>query len=216
MKKYILVLAFFSCSSSKEMGFSGEYSRMYNFLELKADSTFAYTRRVMNLEAQAFGNWELISPKEIVLNSHIDIENIPLEVIEKKKNIPEKTIEIIVDKRFDKDLLQNVRYEFIFNRADTVNVEDPVVKLTKGKILNTIKINAHYVYNELPEIHTTREYVSTQEYRVKETENDYYIITYPFWESMFLQETIKNDTIKINGNKLYWKNKGKPKFKRVE
>ena len=29
-------------------------------------------------------------------------------------------------------------------------------------------------------------------------------------------ETIKNDTIKINGNKLYWKNKGKPKFKRVE
>lgn len=198
------------------MHLSGEYSRMFNFLELKEDSTFAYTRRGMTLEAQAFGTWKLISPKQIVLNSHIDIENLPLEIIEKKRNLPEKTIEILVDDKFDADLLHNIDYEFIINRNDTVRQQNPKINIPENNLLNRIKINAYYVYKDLPEIHTTRESVSTQEYEVQETQYDYYLITFPFWGSMFLYETIKNDTIDIKGNNLYWKNKGKPKFKRVE
>lgn len=216
MKKYTLVLMLISCSSAKDMNLSGEYSRMFNFLELKEDSTFAYTRRGMTLEAQAFGDWKLITPKQIVLNSHIDIENLPLGVIEKKKNLPEKTIEILVDDEFDADLLHNINYEIIINRKDTIKQQNPIIYLPENSSLNTIKINAYYVYKNLPEIHTTRESVSTQEYKVKEKQSDYYLITFPFWARMFLYETIKNDTIEINGNKLNWKNKGKPKFKRVE
>lgn len=216
MKRYTLILLLFSCSSAKEMQLSGEYSRMSNILQLNEDSIFVYKRRVMTLEAQSIGTWKLINPKQIVLNSHIDIENLPLKVIEKKKNLPQKTIEILVDDKFDSDLLHNIDYELITNRVDTVRQQSPIFNLPENNLLNTIKINAYYVYRNLPEIHTTRESVSTEEYEVQETQNDYYLITFPFRGSMFLYETIKNDTIDIKENKLYWKNKGKPKFKKVK
>lgn len=216
MKRYALILFLISCSSAKEINISGEYSKMLNFLELKEDSTFVYTRRGMTLEAQAFGRWKLISPKQIVLNSEIDIGNLPMEVIEKKKNLPEKTIEVLVDYKFDKDLLHNIDYEFIINRIDTIRQQNPKINIPENDLLNTIRINAYYVYRDLPEIHTTRESVSTQEYIVNEPENDYFLVTFPFWESMFLYETVKSDTLDIKRNYLYWRSKGKQKFRRIE
>jgi hypothetical protein len=214
MKRFLMILFMLSCSSSKTVQIDGFYYRMFHALELKTDSTFSYTYRLSEVESKAFGNWRSVDGNKIILNSQIDVENLPLNVKESKRNINDKVISLDIDENFSLDLIHNIEFEVIINKSLTIRSDSNIINVKRNPPINTIKINIYYIFKELPHVHTTRKYISTKEYNVSNSENNYFDISFPFWEDMFLYETIKHDTLEIKGDKLYWDSKGKPKFKR--
>lgn len=216
MKNCFLALLLCSCASSREINLVGKYSKMFHTIELKSDSTFLYKYRVAIPESEAFGKWETDDANQIILNSSYNINNFPVSVRAGVADIPHHKFIVLVGDNFEKDHLHNLEYELVVNGTRSIRVENPIIEYLHDTTIEYFRVNIYYLFKDFPYMYEGVKQVSSSNYFVDSKKANYFEVLMPITLNVFGLETIKNDTILIKKNKLYWKNKGESKFKRVK
>ncbi len=203
----IIVILFINCSSNKNL--VGQYYGSIQIMNLLGDSSFSYIETYDINSRTSSGMWKLVNDNTIVLNSYLNIESLPLVVIEKSSKEQNTT---------------KLSYEFTLNPLDNIDEED--IKLYSILINDQILIHFDQNLNTIVNTSDTirkfqifihpnniiftniNETLSTSLYYVQNVKANNFSITIPFSISTIVYESINSDTLILKNKMLYWNSRG--------
>ncbi|MBK6730805.1 MAG: hypothetical protein IPG60_07525 [Bacteroidetes bacterium] len=178
-------------------------------MNLLGDSSFSYIETYDINSRTSSGMWKLVNDNTIVLNSYLNIESLPLVVIEKSSKEQNTT---------------KLSYEFTLNPLDNIDEED--IKLYSILINDQILIHFDQNLNTIVNTSDTirkfqifihpnniiftniNETLSTSLYYVQNVKANNFSITIPFSISTIVYESINSDTLILKNKMLYWNSRG--------
>lgn len=214
--RILVAVVFFSFlfSCSKEITVPGVYTRKFETLNLKRDSTYEYMYRVERPQLASKGTWKIIGEDKIEVNSFYNLNNLPVEVKESIDLRETYLFEIVPQGTFYSDMRHNIEFGIVINGKEIARMSNALIEVPVKEDIRTMEVNIYYVFNDLPVIHVTRESLSTELYNVRSGQATVFKIKFPLESEMFYSETVEGDTIRVKRDKLFWLRKGDSYFKK--
>lgn len=206
MKKQLIftlsVVTLISCSGSK---FIGIYSNKNGTtISLNEDSTYIYSYRFDLFNHSSSGTWEMISDKQIFIQSSLDVGNLPLVIWGKRDADEEKYISLRI-KNMDQYFKDNLTFTLILNGLKEYKFTGTEFLVKISEIPDKVRIrasdNSRILSTGINYKFSSKEYkVSDKELNILEIE-----LNLPNYLTNYL--SIQGDTLSLRQNLLYWKNK---------
>jgi hypothetical protein len=200
---FILFLLTLFVSEITNRFFRGAYTDTTGIfeLELNSNNTYTYKYQLGFKYSISEGTWKK-SNNVLILNSSLnDLFRIPLTV---EENITSQTnfmkFEIINPLPID----TLCSYIIILN--DTIVIQDKYGEIDLSKKSSTISsIQVKYLCKEIVQTpYPLRNVLRSEIYKIKTTETNYFRIKWDINYDLMYYETMRNDTLCIKGNEIYW------------
>jgi hypothetical protein len=153
----LLLIAIMVACSQKIV--TGTYSRKFETLELRSDSSYSYLFRIVQPKYISKGSWKMIDDDQVVLNSYFVYEKLPLDVKENQLLMSDSiSISLRPQIDFDPEYMESFKFSLIADDKLIYKGADKSIRVPlQQKSLECLKVVIHLVNDSLPIISGSRD-----------------------------------------------------------